>query len=166
MLVEALKCQVDIRFEVTELRVQVAQCRCGKTHTGPCPAGVSQAVQYGPRVKVAAVYLTQYHDRAAQALRDLFGLSVSTGTIQDCINETASALAPALEQISQAMIARYIARVGARASNWMAVDDDDDGWPEDLGSRLIATDSDLGLSCPNTQEALRSRIQEFCGRDM
>lgn len=63
-------------------------------------------------------------------------------------------------------IARYIARAGARASNWMAVDDDDVGWPEALGSRLIATDSDLGLSCPNTQEALRSRIQEFYGCDV
>ncbi|MGO4575368.1 transposase [Cupriavidus sp. 2TAF22] len=150
--------------------MQVAQCRCGKTHTGQFPAGVSQAVQYGPRVKAAAVYLTPYQqvpiDRAAQALQDLFGLSVSTGTIQNCINETASALAPALEQISQAMIARYIARTGARASNWMAVDDDDGGWPETLGSRLIVTDSDLGLSCPNTQETLRSRIPEFYGRDV
>src|SRR6266404_1726944 len=101
-----------IRFEVTEHRVQVAQCRCGKTHTGQFPAGVSQAAQYGPRVKAAAVYLTQYQqvpiDRAAQALRDLFGLSVSTGTIQNCINETASALAPALEQISQAILAEPV----------------------------------------------------------
>lgn len=101
-----------IRFEVTEHRVQVAQCRCGKIHTGQFPAGVSQAAQYGPRVKAAAVYLTQYQqvpiDRAAQALRDLFGLSVSTGTIQNCINETASALAPALEQISQAILAEPV----------------------------------------------------------
>lgn len=64
-------------------------------------------------------------------------------------------------------IARYISRAGARVlPNWIAIDDDDHGWPEVLGNRLIATDSDLGLSCPTTQEALRSRIDELYGQDV
>ncbi len=95
------------RFEVTEHRVQIAQCRCGKRHSGVFPEGVSQAVQYGAQVRAAAVYLTQYQQlpvgRTAQALTDLFGLRVSTGTVQHSIDQAAHLLAPAVEQISQAL---------------------------------------------------------------
>jgi transposase len=95
------------RFKVTEHRVQVARCRCGKHHSGVFPAGVSQAVQYGPQVRAAAVYLTQYQQlpvgRTAQALADLFGLRVSTGTVQHSIDQAACVLASAVEQISQAL---------------------------------------------------------------
>jgi transposase len=87
--------------------VQVAQCRCGKRHSGVFPQGVSQAVQYGPQVRAAAVYLTQYQQlpvgRTAQALTDLFGLRVSTGTVQHSIDQAARALAPAVHEISQAL---------------------------------------------------------------
>jgi transposase len=95
------------RFEVTEHRVQIAQCRCGKHHSGVFPAGVSQAVQYGPQVRAAVVYLTQYQQlpvaRTAQALEDLFGLHVSTGTVQHSIDEAARLLRPAVDQIRQAL---------------------------------------------------------------
>jgi transposase len=94
-----------IRFEVTEHRAQTAQCRCGKIHVAQFPASLTQAVQYGPHIKAAAVYLTQYQqlpiDRTAQALLDLFGLPLSTGTVQNCINEAAQALLPAVQQINQ-----------------------------------------------------------------
>jgi hypothetical protein len=67
---------------------------------------LSQAVQYGSQIK-AAVYLTQYQqvpvERASQALYDLFGLRMSTGTVQNCIREAARALTPVVEQISQAL---------------------------------------------------------------
>ena len=96
-----------VRFEVTEHRVQIAQCRCGKHHSGVFPEDVSQAVQYGPQVRAAAVYLTQYQQlpvaRTAQALADLFGLHVSTGTVQHSIDQAARLLAPAVEQIRQVL---------------------------------------------------------------
>ncbi len=95
------------RFEVTEHRVQVAQCACGKRHSGVFPESVSQAVQYGPQIRAAAVYLTQYQQlpvaRTVQALGDLFGLRVSTGTVQQSIDEAARLLAPAVKQISDAL---------------------------------------------------------------
>ncbi|MCX4173726.1 MULTISPECIES: IS66 family transposase [Paraburkholderia] len=95
------------RFEVTEHRVQIAQCRCGKHHSGVFPEDVSQAVQYGPQIRAAAVYLTQYQQlpvaRTAQALEDLFGLRVSTGTVQHSIDQAARLLAPAVKQISHAL---------------------------------------------------------------
>jgi transposase len=95
------------RFEVTEHRVQVAQCTCGKRHSGVFPESVSQAVQYGPQIRAAAVYLTQYQQlpvaRTVQALGDLFGLRVSTGTVQQSIDEAARLLAPAVRQINEAL---------------------------------------------------------------
>ena len=96
-----------IRFEVTEHRVEQAQCRCGKVHRAAFPEGVSRPVQYGAQIKAAAVYLTQYLqmpvDRTAQALKELFGVRMSTGTIQNCINEAAIALTPSVAQIRQAL---------------------------------------------------------------
>jgi transposase len=88
----------SIRIEVTAHCVEVVHCRCGKFHTGQFPAGVTQAAQYGPQVKAAAVYLTQYQqlpvDRTAQALRDLFGLSVSAASVQNHIEDAARLLQP------------------------------------------------------------------------
>lgn len=96
-----------IRFEVTEHRVEQAQCGCGKVHRAAFPAGVSQAAQYGSQLKAAVVYLTQYQqlpvDRTTQALADLFGVRLSTGTVQNCISDAAIALKPAVAQIRQAL---------------------------------------------------------------
>jgi hypothetical protein len=68
------------RFEVTEHSVQIAQCLCGLSDAIP-------AVAVGP---------------IAQALEDLFGLRVTTGTVQHSIDHVARVLAPAIEQIRQA----------------------------------------------------------------
>ncbi|WP_353553529.1 IS66 family transposase [Paraburkholderia terrae] len=119
------------RFEVTEHRVQIAQCRCGKQHSGVFPKGVSQAVQYGPQIRAAAVYLTQYQQlpvaRTAQALEDLFGLHVGTGTVQHSIDQAAQLLVPAVDQIQQALRGQPVVhfdescmRVG-RESHWLHV---------------------------------------------
>ncbi|MFC4346207.1 IS66 family transposase [Cupriavidus numazuensis] len=96
-----------IRFEVTEHRVERAQCDCGKVHRAVFPAGVSRPAQYGSQIKAAVVYLTQYQqlpvDRTAQALADLFGVRLSTGTIQNSINDAAHRLRSAVTQIRQAL---------------------------------------------------------------
>jgi transposase len=118
-----------VRLEVTEHRVQVARCRCGKHHSGVFPEAVSQAVQYGARVRAATVYLTQYQQlpvaRTAQALKDLFGLHMSTGTVQYNIDEAARLLAPAVSQIGQALHQQPVVhfdescmRVG-RTAHWL-----------------------------------------------
>jgi transposase len=117
------------RVEVTEHRVQIAQCRCGKRHSGAFPPEVNQAVQYGPQVRASAVYLTQYQQlpvaRTAQALSDLFGVRMSTGTVQHSIDEAAQQLAPAVDQIRQALHEQPVVhfdescmRVG-RAPHWL-----------------------------------------------
>lgn|SRR2546427_8100066 len=60
------------------------------------------------------------------------------------------------------MSTRYqqIARFAQRASitDWFAIDDDDDGWPEQQRQRLVHTDPDLGLSDERVREELRSKL--------
>lgn len=98
-----------IRFEVTEHRIEEAQCKCGKKHAATFPSHITQAAQYGPHIKAAAVYFTQYQqlpvDRTTQVFADLFGLSISTGTVQNCIYASAKILKPQVEQIKQAILA-------------------------------------------------------------
>ncbi|WP_459568224.1 HAD domain-containing protein [Cupriavidus sp. 8B] len=60
-------------------------------------------------------------------------------------------------------IARYIVRGGPRAANWIAVDDDADGWDERLRNRLVKTDEELGLSSLDAQEELRIVLRELAG---
>ncbi|WP_439668985.1 HAD domain-containing protein [Cupriavidus necator] len=62
------------------------------------------------------------------------------------------------EMSRYAQIARYVSRAGPRAANWLAIDDDCEGWPAALGNHLIATDGALGLSSESVQGALRARL--------
>lgn len=56
-------------------------------------------------------------------------------------------------------IARYVSRAGAQVVHWIALDDDTDGWDENLLSRLVVANGDLGLSSINTQSDLRAKLQ-------
>jgi transposase len=118
-----------IRAEVTAHRVEVAHCACGKRHVGQFPAGVTQAVQYGAHVKATAVYLTQYQqlpvDRTAQALRDVFGLALSAGTVQNTIGDAARRLTPMVARINRALQAAPVVNFDetsmhvGRAQQWL-----------------------------------------------
>lgn len=55
------------------------------------------------------------------------------------------------EQIRRAAFREKIDR-------WIAVDDDVRDWPASWAERLVAADSDLGLSAQATQDALRDRL--------
>lgn len=72
--------------EVTEHRAQTRCCSCcGVSTAAPFPAGVRAPVSYGPRVQALVVYLlARQHipiERCAEAMRDMFGVSLSTGTV-------------------------------------------------------------------------------------
>ena len=88
---------VPARLRVTEHRAEVRRCAgCGKTTKGEFPAEAKSAVQYGPGVKARAVYLLHYqmipYRRTREAMRDLFGCDLSSGTINNIVEEAGSRL--------------------------------------------------------------------------
>jgi hypothetical protein len=45
-----------------------------------------------------------------------------------------------------------------KPSQWVALDDDADGWPEWARSNLVECDGATGLSCPRVQVELREAL--------
>jgi transposase len=65
------------RLEVTEHQVPIYTCACCRGETRAAfPAEVTAHVQYGPRIRAAAIYLNAQHlipeDRIGEIMRDLF----------------------------------------------------------------------------------------------
>lgn len=88
---------VPAKLRVTEHRLAVLRCRaCGKTTRGEFAGAVRSGVQYGAGVKARVLYLQQYqllpYARTAEAMRDLFGCRLSTGTVANIVRECAEAL--------------------------------------------------------------------------
>ncbi len=101
------------RYEVTEHRVFEVRCACGKWHCSQFPESVPNLVQYGPAIKAAAVYLTQYQllpmERTTQLLADLYGLRLSPATVHTSITQAAEVLAPTVTRIAEAVKAAPVA---------------------------------------------------------
>jgi len=77
---------------VTEHRAQTRRCRCCGTATFPEAVPVS----YGLRVRAIVVYLlARQHipvQRSAEAMADLFGVKISTGTVDAIYNDASRRL--------------------------------------------------------------------------
>ena len=112
-------------LQVTEHRGLEVVCQCGQQHRSVFPGDVPAPVQYGPVIKSTLVYLTQQQllpiERTAQILSDLFGVKLSTGSVQVSIAQAAQTLAPAVKRIAAAVSAAPVVhfdetgqRVGAR----------------------------------------------------
>lgn len=71
-------------MEVTEHRIEVKQCMCGKIHKAAC--SIEGITQYGKRIKSFAVYMNQYqfipYDRLQEMLGDCFGMRISDGVLE------------------------------------------------------------------------------------
>ncbi|MBP9692572.1 MAG: IS66 family transposase [Alphaproteobacteria bacterium] len=71
---------------VTEHQAEIKLCPfCGCKNKGTFPENITQPVQYGPRVKATASYLSHYqllpYARLTELFGDLFKLSLSEGTL-------------------------------------------------------------------------------------
>ena len=118
-----------VRVKIIEHRLQSVRCRCGKVHAGCYPDGVTQAVQYGPLIKAAVVYLTQYQHvpmkRCTQAMQDLFGVAMSPATVHAAITEAHAVVAPIVQALLESMLEEEVVQVdetGAyvgKALHWM-----------------------------------------------
>jgi transposase len=81
---------------VTEHRAHTCRCGCGQLNRGAFPAGVRAPVSYGPRAKAVVAYLLGRQHlpgrRVAEAMADLFGLEISTGTIDSIYSDASRRL--------------------------------------------------------------------------
>jgi transposase len=86
----------EVHPVVTEHRAQTRLCSCGQATTAPFPQGVRAPVSYGPRVRAVVCYLlARQHipvERCAEAMADLFGIKISTGTIDAVYTDAARRL--------------------------------------------------------------------------
>ena len=99
----------QIALAVTEHRSERKVCpECGVLNCGSFPDGVSQPVQYGPRIKGVLAYLTNYQllpwERATQMLSDLFGSSPSEGSLQTAMRHCDQILRPIVGMIKDALV--------------------------------------------------------------
>lgn len=85
----------EIKVNVIEHRAEVKKCpKCRRKNTGKFPDGITNPIQYGEKIKAVSVYLTQYqlipYKRGSELLSDMFGISLSQGTMvnfNDCCHE-------------------------------------------------------------------------------
>ncbi len=86
----------EITPVVTEHRSHTCACRCGHTSTGTFPHAVRAPVSYGPRVRAVVAYLLGRQHiptrRVAETLADLYGLSISTGSVDSIYSEASRRL--------------------------------------------------------------------------
>ena len=88
---------IPAKVRVTEYVTEIVRCtECGKKTKAEFPEDVRAAVEYGPSVRARALYLQQYQllpfERTAEAMRDLFGCSLSTGTLANMVKSCSEGL--------------------------------------------------------------------------
>ena len=93
---------------VTEHRGERKVCAgCGHTTSAAFPAGVTQPVQYGPRLQALGVYLLGYQLlpvlRTSELLRDVFGAGICPATLLTFARKAAKTVEPACDEIAHAL---------------------------------------------------------------
>ena len=87
---------------MTEHQLIERECGCGHRTRAAAPPGAEAPVQYGPRIAAVIVYLYAGQflskERTAQALAELFGIPLSSGTVAALTARAAGRLGGFLEQ--------------------------------------------------------------------
>ena len=97
-----------MKIETTDHQTMQVRCQwCGHTTQAAFPAQIHSKVQYGSGVLALGVYATTYQllpiDRTCELLRDLFGRTISGGSIMNWIGVCAKRLAPTQALIKAAI---------------------------------------------------------------
>jgi transposase len=93
-----------VRLHVQEQRAAHVRCAaCGGLTAAAFPDEVPSRIQYGPRLRALVVYLVEHqlvpYARVRELLADLFGQSLSVGTLVTMVQQCAQALAPVEETL-------------------------------------------------------------------
>jgi transposase len=105
-----------VHIEVTEHKAEIKRCpHCGEISKADFPEGVTQPVQYGPEIKVQAVYFNQYQllplERTGEVFEALYGQALSEGTILEACQEVAEQVEPGNAAIKKHLTDETGARV-------------------------------------------------------
>jgi len=96
-----------VKVEVTEHAAEIKVCSCGAHTTAPFPDGVTHRTQYGKQVKAIVTYLKHFqllpYERLTGLLEDLFGLSLSSGTLCRISEEASGLLVETTDRIREAI---------------------------------------------------------------
>ena len=103
-----------VELTVTEHRAQVKRCPvCAKEHKGFFPEDVKAGIQYGQHFRAMVVYLRGYQllpsARTCELFRDIFQVSVSEGTLDTILRESADNLTAFMDDLKKKMIAAPVA---------------------------------------------------------
>ena len=103
-----------LKIEVTEHQVECVTCpSCGQVNEGQFPEEVTNPVQYGAGIKTLAVYLKGQqlipYGRSQQLLADLFGVSISQGSLENFMQAAAHKVEPVIGQIKAGLIEAKVA---------------------------------------------------------
>ena len=96
----------EFKIMVTEHRAEHKQCpHCGRVNRADFPSDVEFPIQYGRNLKALMVYLCIYqlvpYDRVREIFSDIFGRSLSTGTLVNAVRDCHQNLAGVEEHIRQ-----------------------------------------------------------------
>lgn len=101
-----------IEIEVTEHQAETRECDCGMCHTAQFPDGVEAVVQYGKRIRAIMLYLSSYQlvpqKRVIEAMSDLFGISLSQGTLNNILQKGYERLSETEDAIKEAIRAASV----------------------------------------------------------
>ena len=106
----------EFRIEVTEHRAEHKQCpHCGQVNRAEFPSDVQFTVQYGRNLKALMVYLCIYqllpYDRVRQTFSDIFGRSLSVGTLVNAVQDCHQNLAGVEEGIRELLTGAQVLHV-------------------------------------------------------
>jgi transposase len=95
------------KIEVTEHQAITKICTCGHVNTASFPMEATAPACYGKRIQSVSTYLSNQHfipeDRLQDLFKDLFSVSISTGSIATFNARLAKAVTPHQEQILEAL---------------------------------------------------------------
>ncbi len=102
-----------MKVTVTEHQLIERECACGHRTKAAAPAKVEAPVQYGPRIGAVIIYLYTGQflskQRTAQALAELFGIPLSSGTVGAITGRAAGRLDGFLERARKEIAASGVA---------------------------------------------------------
>jgi transposase len=102
-----------VQAEVTEHQLIERECGCGHRTSAAAPPGAEAPACYGPRVAAVIVYLYigQFlsKQRTAQALAELFGIPLSSGTVAAITGRAAGRLDGFLEHAREQIAGSEVA---------------------------------------------------------